>query len=332
MSGKFINYISSLFFMAILAAGFVSCSRNFSPLPGTKDSLWILPSAQNQQQVILIELEKAVLSYDTAIDLVANAGLTASAGRDEAIDSMWMESVRHFHLLLQLTVDNPAEINQLGISYANYLDALNYALYCEYKISQYVKEDSVELWSSRKDMVISYAQKELSKIKEIFPQLKNSLYVQDTEGSIQLNQTLYNEIQSRAKILEIIDSISILIYTSENYYSTCIVGPVNEGRPAKSFLLTYSYIYISSAYTNLLNSIEGWESWPGIDQQKFKLVLQDFSNFLTIYSQITNFYSENYYRSTPVILPSDLHRNYNQALNQLTFSQNELRKWVFEVN
>lgn len=318
--------------MAVLAAGFFSCSHNFSPLPGNSDSVWILPSAQNQQQVILVELEKAVLSYDTAIDLVEHADLTRWEVRDEEIDSMWMESVRHFHLLLQLTVENPEKISQFGISYANYLDALNYVLYCEHQISQYSEQDSVEIWSSRKDMVVSYAEKELGKIKEIFPQLKNALSVENPEMIIQLNQTVYNEIQSRAKILEIIDSISILIYASENYYSTCIVGPVNEGRPAKSFLLTYSYISISSAYSNLLNSIEDWDSWPGVDQQKFKLMLEDFSRFLTIYSQITNFYSENYYRSTPVNLPSDLQRDYNQALNQLTFSRNEMRKWVFEVN
>lgn len=318
---------SILFFIVLLL---FSCSGKPEIQIEIKDSLWVLPEKIDRNIEGIQIVKESILRFDTIINRVGDATSFSLTLEEIGIDSLWAESVKEFHIILYLVIRNTGEIDNFGLAYANYLDALNYTLFCSEEIKNISDSYEAQIWFARGDIALEYARRQLKDLHELFPAVEKELtnYTLETFGTEIINN-IETELQTKAKILEIIDTVNSLILSTQFYYSTCILGPLNDGRPPQMFLLTYGYVDISVAYSILEEQMSNWNSWSGVNKEIFGKYLNSVSEYLNIYSDIIDYYSYDLYRTKPIPLTDELHFLYKKSKYQLEETHALLLKWVF---
>lgn len=308
---------------------FIQCSTNTTDDVVTIDSTWVLPERSGKNHHILEICEEALVRFDSIFNWIENYSSFILIVREKGVDDFWKKSVKDYHVILNLVSGNDTLKNNFVLNYANFLDAVNYTLFCSEKNDSFTDEDSIKIWMTKGEDALEDAEEYLDKIHVLLPELQNLLSdILREDSPVEINQDL-NEIQARGRILEVLDTITSLTLLIENYYYICIKIPSYQNKPPKSILLTYGYVSIASAYSDLEYDMRNWNELPGIDKELYSSFISKFADFINIFSDISVYYSSNYYRTGPLELPEDLKLRYQISLNKLLDSQTDLRYWVF---
>jgi len=323
-----LKLLYSIVFIIVLLLS--SCSGEPERQIYNNDSLWVLPEKIDRNIEGLQIIKKSITRFDTIIYRVGDATSFSLTLEEIGIDSLWAESVKEFHIILYLVVRNQGGINDFSLAYSNYLDALNYTLFCSGEINSISDPFEAQIWFARGDIALEYARKQLKILHEMFPKVENEFKNNTTETNIiGTFSNIETELETKAKILELIDTVNSLVISTQSYYSTCILGPLNDNRPPQTFLLTYGYVEISVAYSNLQLQISDWNNWPGIDKKIFGGYLNNLSEYFNLYSDIIDFYSSDLYRSRPIPLSDELNLLYSRSKYNLDEIHAALLEWVF---
>ncbi len=187
---KFKNFIFLIMFLLC----FIQCSTNTTNDDVTFDSTWVLPERSEKNHHILEVCEETLLRFDSVFNRVENYSSFILIVREKGVDDFWKKSVKDYHVILNLVSGNDTLKNNFVLYYANFLDAVNYALFCSEKKDSFTDEDSIKIWMTKGKDALEEVEEYLDKMHVLLPELQNLLSDTSREDiSVEINQDL-NEI------------------------------------------------------------------------------------------------------------------------------------------